>query len=424
MELSINIINELNLGKYNNYVNHKKETIREFRNYLIDSFSKKEFNHIFSIMLSIEENEIIDNPEYISELCILYNLSMLYKHANKHLKFKLVRIILYCINKSNGSDMFSYVNRIFNCISKNSDLLNQVMEILFNFDRLKEVLFYQYVNENFKTITNASQLLNEVDFWNENSPKVVSDNYYADSALNRTEKIIKTSNYENPAIKRLINNFNSIFLSDEYKNRLMKLYKSSEDALLKTIDLETITAQELKEIAESIRYTDGFKVKILKYSNYALNALTAQKLEKIFNEFYMLEKSEVFYIKKILKRLLQNNINQENYTLIIFAHTNSDEFCIYEKLIEYIGDFDKTTLYDFIKWSLSSGVFRNKRTMKIDSSYIDALKDYIINNDKEVLKNKDALKEYFTHSEAKKLIEDVKYKLAGPVKRALFFRAG
>ena len=419
MELS-DIIIEVSEEKYNNYLKHKKETIRELRNYLLEGVPVKEFKSVLKNILAKEEEDIINNAEYVSDICVIYNLSIIYKYLGKELKFELIRTIIYCINKANGNDMFSYVNKIFNCLGKNTKLLNRIIDIIFSYDKMKEVLFYQYVSENFKTLKNVDELIKEVDFWNNNSSKILSDDYYIENAAIRTKDVIELNRDKEENIRKLKQKFDVIFSSETYRDNIMKIYKSSEEALLKTTDLEYITLEQIKNIAETIKYAEEPKVRIIKYLNYTFKVLKGKKLDKIFDEFYMVEKSEVYFIKKILKRLLVNEIKEENYTLIIFAHTDFNELCRYESLMSYIGSEDKGKLYEFVKWSFNSGIFRNKRTMKVDKLYVKSLKEYLINNDKKVVKNKKVLKQYFDNEESKIMIEEIKYETAGAIKKLMY----
>ncbi|MCQ1528572.1 GAP1-N2 domain-containing protein [Lutispora saccharofermentans] len=409
------------------FIDNREEILESFFKYLnkTNRLDKKELDGVFLELLDKEKKDLMEASRYIPTNNTILSYMRYYGFGDSSVNVKIAFIILLAIKNSKAFKDASYASQVFKTISKDGDLLKELIDMTFKYNAL--FIIEDYFNERLNSITGLKELFNEIKFWADTSYKVVSEGFFINGTLDKLLGFLEKSRdkiYMGKEIHQFIpglcNNSGSPQAGKACKEYGEYILKRVKEYIYRNIELSQLESKDIINLDYLKLGTDEEKYLILK----DIRGLMAEDGEKARSSIRerMLDKRYGIYadnMKSLIKKLYKSNIEPSSLENISMAFiqggTVREPKYDAEQMLGYIySNGGKASVYDYIIWSFENNVFTN--TLNYES-HKDAVKNYFINDDREAIKDKAIRKRLYgcNNKLLDMMIKDIDYEISSPL---------
>jgi hypothetical protein len=338
---------------------------------------------------------------YMPEIAVIKSFIGYFTIADDYEMKKNIRLYILCaIKNGNSNSNPEYVNSVFKECETDGELFSQLIDILFQETEAAREIFYSYediLNDSHFTQISTGKILESM----QNSKNKIEDN------------------------KIIISNFNSEKDSNIKNNAKLSAYinntkRQCDGILLGSIDLNKVSKEEIFNIQFSGEYNSkGYKIIKAAKEIFLFGVIDVYTIKK--NTAYLGNDETDF--KTVLRRLLQKEIKNENFYKIAYAF-EADNKCQFDSMINYIKLAGRQEIYNFLVWVFENKVFFNlgassQQNGNVDTKFIEAVKKYFLNEDKEAIKNRELRKRFKKYPKLDKVMNELEYETSSETYKKL-----
>lgn len=408
------------------FVNNREEILDSFFKYLnkTNRIDKEELDSVFLELLDKEKKDLMEASRYIPTNNTILSYMRYYGFGDSSVNVKIAFIILLAIKNSKAFKEASYASQVFKTISKDGDLLKELIDMTFKYNAL--FIIEDYFNERLNSITGLKELFNEIKFWTDTSYKIVSEGFFINGTLDKLLGFLEKSRdkiYMGKEIHQFIpglcNNSGSPQAGKACKEYGEYILKRVKEYIYRNIELGQLESKDIINLGYLKLGTDEEKYLILE----DIRDLMAEDGEKARSSIRerMLDKRYGIYadnMKSLIKKIYKDNISPsslENISMAFIQGGTVRELKYdAEQMLGYIySNGGKASVYDYIIWSFENNVFTN--TLNYES-HKDAVKNYFINDDRDAIKDKAIRKRLYgcNNKLLDMMIKDIDYEVSSP----------